>query len=40
MQNNNLCSPEFIIDCASCINEDADGNGVLNMEDILTAPAF
>lgn len=30
MQNNNLYSSEFIIDYASCINEDADGNDILS----------
>ncbi|MDR3092712.1 MAG: hypothetical protein LBU33_02205 [Endomicrobium sp.] len=33
IQDNNLSSPEFIIDYASCINEDADGNGILDTED-------
>ncbi|MDR0819935.1 MAG: hypothetical protein LBN19_00110 [Endomicrobium sp.] len=33
MQNNNSYSPEFIIDYTLCINEDADGNGVLDTED-------
>jgi hypothetical protein len=30
MQNNNLHSYEFIIDYASCINEDVDGNSILS----------
>ncbi|MDR3256575.1 MAG: hypothetical protein LBT18_02840 [Endomicrobium sp.] len=31
--DNNLSSPEFIIDYASSINEDSDGNGQLDTED-------